>query len=75
MKLTEWIATTRAVDLPHLHSLTSGLRSDQSTVDSALVCLTTTGRTEGINTRTNRITRQMHRRAGFGLLRHRILLP
>ncbi|MEV5012681.1 hypothetical protein [Streptomyces sp. NPDC055692] len=33
------------------------------------------GRTEGVNTHTKRIMRQMHGRAGFDLLRHRILLP
>lgn len=32
------------------------------------------GHTEGVNTRIKRITRQMHGRAGFALLRHRILL-
>ncbi|MET8627634.1 hypothetical protein ABZW30_28465 [Kitasatospora sp. NPDC004669] len=32
------------------------------------------GRTEGVDTRTKRIVRQMHGRAGFALLRHRILL-
>jgi transposase len=32
-------------------------------------------RTEGVNTRTKRIMRQMRGRAGFDLLRHRILLP
>ncbi len=30
--------------------------------------------TEGVNTKTKRIARQMHGRAGFTLLRHRILL-
>ena len=29
--------------------------------------------TEGVNTKTRRITRQMHGRAGFNLLRHRTL--
>ena len=29
---------------------------------------------EGVNTKTKRIARQMHGRAGFALLRHRILL-
>ncbi|WP_406300408.1 hypothetical protein OG948_33465 [Embleya sp. NBC_00888] len=33
------------------------------------------GRTEGVDTRTERGMRQMHGRAGFRLLRHRILLP
>jgi transposase len=32
------------------------------------------GGTEGVNTKTKRIMRQMHGRAGFALLRHRILL-
>ncbi|WP_308366036.1 hypothetical protein [Streptomyces sp. ISL-86] len=32
------------------------------------------GRTEGVNTRTKKIMRQMHGRASFELLRHRILL-
>jgi transposase len=32
------------------------------------------GGTEGVNTKTKRIMRQMHGRAGFTLLRHRILL-
>jgi transposase len=32
------------------------------------------GGTEGMNTKMKRIMRQMHGRAGFDLLRHRILL-
>jgi len=32
------------------------------------------GRTEGVNTKTKMIKRQMYGRAGFTLLRHRILL-
>lgn len=32
------------------------------------------GPAEGVNTKTKRIARQMHGRAGFTLLRHRILL-
>ena len=34
----------------------------------------TRGRTEGVNTKTKMIKRQMYGRAGFALLRHRILL-
>jgi hypothetical protein len=50
-RLSEWISTPRAADLPH-HN----------------------GGTEGVNTKTKRIMRQMHGRAGFPLPRHRILL-
>ncbi|MDP9841624.1 transposase [Streptosporangium lutulentum] len=32
------------------------------------------GGTEGVNTKTKRVMRQMRGRAGFTLLRHRILL-
>jgi transposase len=75
VKLTEWIAAARAVDLPHLRSLTNGLEIDRSAVDAALTLPYHNGRTEGVITRTKRIMRQMHGRASFDLLRHRILLP
>jgi transposase len=75
VKLTEWITAARAVDLPHLHSLTNGLEIDRTAVNAGLTLPYHNGRTEGVNTRTKRIMRQMHGRAGFDLLRHRILLP
>lgn len=75
MKLTEWITAARAADLPHLRSLTNGIEIDRSAVDAAMTLPYHNGRTEGVNTRTKRIMRQMHGRAGFDLLRHRILLP
>ncbi|GAA1292467.1 hypothetical protein GCM10009647_002560 [Streptomyces sanglieri] len=73
-KLTDWITTVRAADLPHLHSFTNGLELDRAAVDAGLTLPYHNGRTEGVNTRTKRIMRQMHGRAGFPLLRHRILL-
>ncbi|MFF7648238.1 MULTISPECIES: ISL3 family transposase [Streptomyces] len=75
VKLTEWITATRAVDLPYLRSFTNGLEIDRLAVDAGLTLPYHNGRTEGVNTRTKRIMRQMHGRAGFDLLRHRILLP
>ncbi|GEC10704.1 hypothetical protein SSP24_83590 [Streptomyces spinoverrucosus] len=75
LKLTEWITAARAVDLPHMRSLTNGLEIDRPAVDAGLTLPYHNGRTEGVNTRTKRIMRQMHGRAGFDLLRHRILLP
>ncbi|PWK84460.1 hypothetical protein C8D88_10875 [Lentzea atacamensis] len=44
-------------------------------MDGAVTLPYHNGRTEGVNTRTKSIMRQMHGRAGFNLLRHRILLP
>ncbi|WP_445529962.1 ISL3 family transposase [Streptomyces cyslabdanicus] len=73
-KLTDWITTVRAADLPHLHSFANGLELDRAAVDAGLTLPYHNGRTEGVNTRTKRIMRQMHGRAGFPLLRHRILL-
>ncbi|MCA1222964.1 transposase, partial [Streptomyces sp. 8L] len=73
-KLTDWITRVRTTDLPHLHSFTNGLELDRAAVNAGLTRPYHNGRTEGVNTRTKKITRQMHGRAGFPLLRHRILL-
>ncbi|MEU0941156.1 ISL3 family transposase, partial [Embleya sp. NPDC005971] len=73
-ELTAWITSVRSADLPHLHSFTNGLELDRAAVDAGLTLPYSNGRTEGVNTRTKRIMRQMHGRAGFPLLRHRILL-
>ncbi|GGT16644.1 ISL3 family transposase [Nonomuraea spiralis] len=71
-ELTAWTTTLRAADLPHLHGFANGIELDRDAVNAALPHHNS--RTEGVNTRTKRITRQMHGRAGFDLLRHRILL-
>lgn len=73
-KLTAWIDDVRAADLPHLHSLCNGLEIDRAAVNAAVTLPWHNGRTEGVSTRTKRIMRQMHGRASFDLLRHRILL-
>ena len=73
-RLEEWIAAVRAADLPHLHAFTRGLDQDRNAVRAAVTLPYHNGGTEGVNTKTKRIMRQMHGRAGFSLLRHRILL-
>ena len=73
-QLAEWITAIRGADLPHLHAFANGLELDRAAVDAGLTLPHHNGRTEGVNTRTKRITRQMHGRAEFPLLRHRILL-
>jgi transposase len=72
--LTGWIAKVRAADLPHLHTFIRGLDRDIEAVIAGLTLPYSNGPTEGVNTKTKRIARQMHGRAGFALLRHRILL-
>jgi transposase len=73
-RLRQWIADARDADLPHLHSFTRGLDLDLQAVTAALTMPHHNGRTEGVNTKTKMIKRQMYGRAGFTLLRHRILL-
>ncbi|MFC4590005.1 ISL3 family transposase [Sphaerisporangium corydalis] len=72
--LTACIDQTRQVDLPHLHAFTRGLDYDRDAVNAALTLPFHNGGTEGVNTKTKMIKRQMYGRAGFALLRHRILL-
>ncbi|MEU1600477.1 ISL3 family transposase [Streptomyces sp. NPDC005708] len=72
--LSRWTAQVRAVDLPHLHAFTRGLDRDRDAVIAALTLPYSNGPTEGVNTKTKLIARQMYGRARFTLLRHRILL-
>jgi len=73
-RLQQWITGARATDLPQLHSFTRGLDLDIKAATAAVTLPYHNGRTEGVNTKTKMIKRQMYGRAGFGLLRHRILL-
>nr|WP_162795779.1 ISL3 family transposase [Nonomuraea lactucae] len=73
-RLDAWITTARAADLPHLHAFIRGLDQDRDAVRAAVTLPFHNAGTEGVNTKTKRIMRQMHGRAGFTLLRHRILL-
>ena len=73
-KLKDWAETACAADLPSLHSFARGLDLDAQAVIAAVTLPFHNGRTEGVNTKTKMIKRQMYGRAGFTLLRHRILL-
>jgi transposase len=57
-----------------LRSFTKGIRQDYQAVRNGLTLHWNSGRVEGLNTRTKLIKRQMYGRAGFPLLRKRILL-
>ena len=72
--LTAWFDQARQADLPHLHAFTRGLDYDRAAINAALTLPFHNGGTEGVNTKTKMIKRQMYGRAGFPLLRHRILL-
>ncbi len=73
-RLHEWISRVREDDVPHLHAFTRGLERDHDAVVNGLTPSFHNGGTEGVNTTTKLIKGQMYGRAGFRLLRHRILL-
>lgn len=72
-RLHKWITAARAAGLPHVHAFTRGLDLDSKAARAALTLPHHNGRTEGVNTKTKLLKRQMHGRAGFSLLRHRTL--
>jgi hypothetical protein len=72
-RLTEWTQAVNLAALPHLHSFVRGIELDHAAVIAALTLPFHNGRTEGVNTKSKLIKRQMYGRATFALLRHRIL--
>ncbi|QFU92088.1 Transposase [Amycolatopsis sp. YIM 10] len=73
-RLAAWTTAAREADLPQVHSFARGIELDIDAVTAAITLHHHNGRTEGVNTKTKLIKRQMYGRAGFALLRHRILL-
>jgi transposase len=73
-RLAEWTTATREKDLPHVHSFARVIDLDIDAVTAAITLTHHNGRTEGVNTKTKLLKRQMYGRAGLALLRHRILL-
>ncbi len=61
--LSTWITSAQTEDLPHLHAFTRGLEKDRAAVDAALTLPHHNGGTEGVNSRTKLIKRQMYGRA------------
>ena len=72
--LESWMTTVEASDLPALHGFVRGLRKDLPAVVAGLSLPYSNGPIEGANTKVKLVKRQMYGRAGFPLLRQRILL-
>ena len=70
-RLDSWLAA--AGDFPALAPFANGIRHDYQAVRNALTLDWSSGRVEGLNTRTKQLERQMYGRASFPLLRKRIL--
>ena len=68
------MSAVEASDLPTLNGFVRGLRKDLPAVTAGLSLPYSNGPTEGINTKVKLLKRQMYGRAGFALLRRRILL-
>lgn len=68
------MAAVRADDLPQLHRFVRGLETDHDAVRNGLTLTYSSGAVEGHVNRIKMLKRQMCGRAGFDLLRKRILL-
>ena len=73
-RLDDWITAAAASDLPALHSFTHGLRRDHDAVRNGLTLPWNSGKVEGNVNRLKMLKRQMYGRAGYPLLRKRVLL-
>jgi len=73
-ELDDWLNAVEASDLPAVHAFVRGLRKDLSAVVAGLTLPYSNGPIEGTNTKVTLLKRQMYGRAGFALLRKRILL-
>jgi transposase len=72
--LPDWISAVRADDLPSLHGFANGLERDLDAVTTGLTLAWSSGTVEGHVNRIKMLKRQMFGRAGFPLLRKRVLL-
>ena len=73
-ELRSWLAAVEADDQPQLHSFATGIRRDQDAVTAGLTLPYSSGAVEGNVNRIKMLKRQMYGRAGFGLLRKRVIL-
>ncbi|MEU4732092.1 ISL3 family transposase [Streptomyces sp. NPDC023588] len=73
-RLPDWLDAVRQDDLPSLHTLATGLERDRDAVIAGLTLPWNSGVVEGHVNRIKMLKRQMFGRAGFRLLRKRVLL-
>ncbi|MFJ2109797.1 ISL3 family transposase [Streptomyces microflavus] len=73
-RLPQWLDAVRGDDLPSLHTLAAGIDRDRDAVIAGLTLPWSSGVVEGHVNRIKMLKRQMFGRAGFDLLRKRVLL-
>jgi transposase len=74
LALDDWLTRVEADDQPQLHSFANGIRRDQQAVTAGLALPYSSAAMEGNVNKIKMIKRQMYGRAGFTLLRKRVLL-
>jgi transposase len=74
LALEDWLTRVEADDQPELRSFANGIRRDQQAVTAGLALPYSSGTMEGNVNKIKMIKRQMFGRAGFPLLRKRVLL-
>ena len=72
--LDDWLAAVEADDQPDLRSFATGIRHDKEAVTNGLTLPHSSGKVEGTVNKIKTVKRQMYGRAGFPLLRKRIIL-
>lgn len=73
-RLPDWLDAVRQDDLPSLHTLAAGIDRDRDAVTAGLTLPWSSGVVEGHVNRIKMLKRQMFGRAGFALLRKRVLM-
>jgi transposase len=74
LELEDWLTQAEADDQPELHSFARGIRRDQQAVTAGLALPYSNAALEGNVNKIKMIKRQMYGRAGFALLRKRVIL-
>ena len=72
-RLDAWLAQVAESNLPELQSFAAGVEKDKDAVKAGLTWSSNNGMVEGHVTKLKLIKRTMYGRAGFGLLRQRVL--
>jgi transposase len=72
-QLDSWLSSVAASDIPELQRFANGLERDKAAVLAGLTLSHSNGQVEGQVTRIKLIKRMMFGRAGFALLRQRVL--
>jgi transposase len=72
-RLDAWLLRVHESQLPELESFTHGVERDKDAVQAGLTLAINNGQVEGQVTRIKLIKRMMYGKAGFALLRQRVL--